>query len=127
MESLKGLRVLVVDDDPDLRECVAEDFEYYGLIVQKAECGNQALGLIQKNQFDFVFSDMRMPDGDGRFLAREIKKINSNRPMFFLYSGYNDISDSEKIVFGIREIFTKPLESKTMIKKILEHFNNQKS
>ena len=121
MNSLKGLRVLVVDDDPDLRECVSEDFQFHELHVQEASGGKEALEMIKNNSFDFIFSDMRMPDGDGRFLATELKKLQEPHPLIFLYSGFNDISSTERVELGIVEIFAKPFESKLMMKKILEH------
>ena len=127
MDTLKGLSVLVVDDDPDLRECLVEDFSYHGLSVQEASCGKEAIELIQNNHFDFVFSDMRMPDGDGRFLAKEIKKMNNPKPILFLYSGFNDISNNEKLELDILEIFTKPLDSKVMMKDILVFLKNKKN
>ena len=125
MKSLVGFKVLIVDDDTDLRELVSEEFLIAGAHVEAASSGNNAIDFIKKNQYDFILSDLRMPDGDGYFLANEILKISGPKPLFFIYSGYNDISESQLIELGIEEIFCKPFVMKDIIKSILMRFANR--
>jgi len=56
-------RILIVDDEPDLREILALDFEMAGYQVACAEDGKQALSMLEKEKFDAVISDVRMPLG----------------------------------------------------------------
>ena len=118
MNKLAGFKVLIVDDDAELRELVSEDFLMAGAQVETAASGNEALSLIRAKVFDFVLSDMRMPNGDGRFLAKEIFKIEGLKPMLFLYSGYSEIETAE---LNIAQVFSKPIPTTQMIDSIRRH------
>ncbi len=125
MTLLKGFSVLIVEDDPDLRELVSENFLLAGASVATASSGSEAIILVNINRYDFILSDMRMPNGDGRFLAKEVMKMEGHKPLFFLYSGYNDISDKESTELGISQIFPKPIKAVELIRSILAKFNNK--
>ncbi len=126
MKLLKGFKVLIVDDDPDLREVVCDDFLYAGADVDSASSAKEAIALVTSNKYDFILSDMRMPNGDGRFLAGEVSKLSGPRPLFFLYSGFNDIIEGDLVKFGISQIFEKPYIFSEMIKLILVKFKDRK-
>lgn len=125
MKSLKGFKVLIVDDDPDLRELVCDDFLIAGADVAAASSGNEAIVLVTQNRYDLILSDMRMPNGDGRFLASEVLKLSSPKPLFFLYSGFNDIIEDDLIKLGVAEIFEKPFVASDMIDSILMKFKDR--
>lgn len=127
MKSLIGFNVLIVDDDPDLREIIYDDFLYAGAKVATASCGNEALDLVTKNSYDFIVSDFRMPNGDGHFLARAVAKLSHPKPLFFLYSGFNDISAKNMADLEIAEVFAKPLATSVMIDSILTKFKDRKA
>ncbi|MCG8358047.1 MAG: PAS domain S-box protein [Kiloniellales bacterium] len=61
----RAYRVLVVDDEDDVRETLCELLETLGHDVTTARSGNEALALIDDGRFDLVLSDLRMPDLDG--------------------------------------------------------------
>jgi PAS domain S-box-containing protein len=66
------MRVLVVDDEPDITELMREILEAAGYEVATAESGAVALALLETARFDAIVSDLRMPDMDGATLWREI-------------------------------------------------------
>jgi PAS domain S-box-containing protein len=69
-------RILVVEDDPDMRELVVEVLEEWGYVATAAESGPRALSLLDSGvAVDVVLSDVLMPDGMSGFqLAREIRR-----------------------------------------------------
>ncbi len=125
MTPLKGFKVLVVDDDPDLREVLSDDFVYAGADVDTASGGNEAIQLVNSHRYDFILSDMRMPNGDGRFLATEVLKLSEPKPLFFLYSGFSDVTDNELAKLEIAENFAKPILASVMISSILTKFKDR--
>ncbi|MCE3009770.1 MAG: response regulator [Proteobacteria bacterium] len=104
----KGKTVLVVDDEPDLREILKDEFAYEGADVSEAKNGKEALELVKSRKFDAVLSDIRMPGGDGVTLAREIKALNSQSPIVFLITGFADLKSFEAYDLGAEGFFTKP-------------------
>jgi PAS domain S-box-containing protein len=69
---MRGGRVLVVDDEPEIAALLAERLRGEGLSVTTVSSGRRALAALEAGSFDAVISDLRMPDVDGAALAAEI-------------------------------------------------------
>lgn len=74
MKSLKGLVVMIVDDDTDARELTAVVLSTAGAHVAEASSGEEALELLSSEPFDVVVSDIAMPDMDGMKLMRTLRE-----------------------------------------------------
>ena len=66
--------ILVVDDDPVIRETVADILDFEGYSIETATNGREALQAIERAQPSLVLLDMRMPVLDGWGFAREVKE-----------------------------------------------------
>ena len=69
-----GARILVVDDDPQVRQPLLLNLRRQGYCAEGAEDGLQALHHLQHGQFDVVLTDLQMPRLDGLALLREIRR-----------------------------------------------------
>ncbi|MFB2938532.1 PAS domain S-box protein [Aerosakkonemataceae cyanobacterium BLCC-F154] len=76
--SLLGLRILVVDDDIDNCELVANVLTQYGALVKIAFSAKEALNIIQKLKPDVLVSDLGMPGEDGYTLIRKIRELEAS-------------------------------------------------
>jgi signal transduction histidine kinase len=72
---LSGLRVLLVDDEPDAREVISEILKRYGAAVTTAASAREALAALRGKPFDIVCSDIAMPDEDGYFFIRSLRGL----------------------------------------------------
>jgi CheY-like chemotaxis protein len=70
---LDHVRILLVDDDDDIRDCIADVLTLHGAAVTTAQTGNEALQAFLREPTDLVLSDLWMPDGDGFELIRRIR------------------------------------------------------
>jgi len=120
---LSGVRILFVDDDDDLRDAVVLSLQRFGAIVSPASNGISALELFHHLDFDVVLSDMRMPDGDGLFLADSIQKSGKRKPIFLIFSGYNDLTPEICADSGIAETIQKPATMDEIVKRIYKHLD----
>ena len=68
-----GCKVLVVDDEPEVREVLVDILSLDGHEIEVASSGNAALRILAHENFDVILSDMRMPDVDGPGLYTRIK------------------------------------------------------
>lgn len=84
-------RVLVVDDDPELRQMVVCALQNRGYRAEGAEDGLQALTCLQQGSFDMVVTDFQMPRLDGLALLREIRRLEPPLPVVIL-TGFVDAS-----------------------------------
>lgn len=83
-------RVLVVDDDPMVREVISTYLGEDGYEVGLAVNGRDGLEKFAAGEFDIVLTDRSMPEMEGDELAREVKKIRPNVPVI-LITGFGDI------------------------------------
>lgn len=74
-------KILVVDDEANIRELYREEFEDMGYEVTSVTDGIQALAVLDKTKFDLVTLDMRMPDMDGIETLRKMKEKDSALPV----------------------------------------------
>lgn len=124
MSQLSGISILIVDDEPDLLDVFGDQFSHRGAQVFRASNGTQAWELLQKQQVDIVFSDIRMPGGDGVELAKNIQKMPHPKPKVFLCSGFSDISLGDAQKYGVITIFPKPFKMEAIAEIILNSLNS---
>jgi CheY-like chemotaxis protein len=74
-------KILVVDDEANIRELYREELEDMGYEVTTAADGAEALAVIETMKFDLVTLDMRMPDIDGIETLRKMKEKDSTLPI----------------------------------------------
>ncbi len=122
-ETNKRYRILVVDDEPLIRESLYEILRIEGYRVQMAQSGKEALELIAKTDFDVVLTDFKLPKMSGMDLLEVIKK-ESPLTEVIMITGYGSIETAvEAMKKGARDYITKPIndsEIKIIIQKTIE-------
>jgi CheY-like chemotaxis protein len=112
---LKNATILIVDDEPDLRDILTEWFRREGSRVLVAEDGAEALKFIEENQVDVVISDVRMPIMDGIALLRKVKASATYKASVMFISGYTDIEPRDAYDLGVEAVIAKPVERKNLM------------
>jgi signal transduction histidine kinase len=93
-ESLKGLSILVVDDEPDARTVVAETLRLEGAKVVVTESACAAYEQLRSSHFDIVVTDIGMPDEDGYSFMRRLRTLRTgHRVLAIAVTGYASKSD----------------------------------
>lgn len=101
-------QILLVDDELDLLTIMKMRFERIGYTVFTASCGNDAFNLIKKHKVDAVITDVRMPNGNGVDLVKNIFALGKNIPIISFITGQSDITAREAYGLGVSAIFSKP-------------------
>jgi signal transduction histidine kinase len=89
---LQALRILVVDDQPAIREIVSAYLAEDQHIVETAADARDAMEKFRPDRFDLVITDRAMPRGNGDELAASIKKVQPGEPIIML-TGFADLID----------------------------------
>ena len=87
MNTSSRLRLLVVDDEPDLRTLYELTLVREGYEVDSAESVEQAWAMHAAQRYQLVITDMRLPDGNGLALAAQLVAALPARPAFIAYTG----------------------------------------
>jgi CheY-like chemotaxis protein len=109
-EADRKYRVLIVDDDHDVREVLEELLCADGHTVTVAEDGAAALQLFDPEAFDLVFTDLGMPGISGWQVARQVKRAAPDLPVVMI-TGWGAQLDPEQIAeSGVDEVLSKPFQ-----------------
>jgi two-component system NtrC family response regulator len=109
-------QLLLVEDDPSLREILAYQLKQEGYAVTAAGNGRQALAEIRRAHWDLIITDVRMPQMDGLALLREVRRVDADLPVLLL-TAYGTIQDAvEAIKAGAFDYLTKPVGREDLLR-----------
>ena len=108
-------RILVVDDEAEIRRSVRMILEYEGYDVQEASSGPEALALIEREPPDLAFLDIKMGGMDGLETLQKIRQANDALPVVII-SGHGTVSTAvEATKLGAFDFIEKPLASERVL------------
>jgi DNA-binding response OmpR family regulator len=122
MINLKNLRFLIVDDDRDIRETLKEHLELYEAICDEAQDGLIAFDKIKNNKYDFVISDIRMPNASGIDLLNMIKDYEGVAPKVIMMSAFSDLTIEGVKELGALGLYLKPQNLESLFELIKGNF-----
>ncbi len=109
------MRILVVDDEKIKRVTLADDLSGQGHEVVTAADGQQALELLDRELFDVVVTDIKMPKTDGLDLLKRVKEGPSAGVEFVLMTAYGSIPVAvEAMKLGATDFVTKPFRNEDL-------------
>jgi PAS domain S-box-containing protein len=126
---LSPLKILVVDDEADMRELMLAVLERYGAEVSVAASAAEALELLDRVSPDVLISDIGMPDVDGLLLMRQIRSRSSgrdisagskDRPLAIALTAYATEADQRQaLAAGFQRHLAKPIEPEILVREII--------
>lgn len=125
MRKRSEVQLLIVDDEEGILEVLQANFELDGFKVLCATGGNDAFDLIKNNTIDFIISDIRMPNGDGISLLKNVKAHYPESPKIVMVSGFAEISAAEVKNLGGIDLITKPADIDALVDLVKLHCNCQ--
>ena len=109
--------ILVVDDDPHIRDVVRFAFEKTGMTISTAQNGQEALRLFDRNLHQLVVLDIGMPEMDGLEVCRQIRKT-SDTPILFLSARDEEIDRILGLEIGGDDYVTKPFSPRELVARV---------
>ena len=115
---MQGSKVLIVDDDPNIREVISVLLSSEGYDVDAAENGQVAVEKVEAgNEYDIICLDIMMPDMDGIEVCSKIRQ-KSNVPVLFLTAKSQDKDKVEAYSTGGDDFLVKPFSQTELLMKI---------
>ena len=113
-----GAKILLVDDEVTFTENMAKLLNARGYRVTTANSGDEAIRMLEKENFDVVVLDLKMPGMDGITTLKEIKKLDLFTETLIL-TGHGSINSAlEAVKLGAYDYLTKPCEIDELVAKI---------
>lgn len=113
-------RILVVDDEPDIRDSVADILNEFGYDADTAGDGAEALSKIQDKSYDVALLDFKMPGMNGLTLYREMRRICPETSAILVSAYTGDGVAEEAISSGVRRVISKPVDMGDVIAQVDE-------
>jgi len=116
--SIAGVRVLVVDDEPDSRRTIGAILEHYGAVVTSASSAAEGFAFAERESFDALLCDIAMPEEDGYSLIRRIRSRvddQSRIPAVALTAYHRPSERDIALAEGFNEYLKKPFEPSELI------------
>jgi two-component system response regulator PilR (NtrC family) len=120
-ESVTKPRILIVDDEPSMREMLRIVLRRDGYDVTVAANGTQAIDVLQRERVDLLLSDIRMPDVGGVDVLRAAKEANRDLVAFMMTAFASTDTAVEAMRLGAVDYFTKPFNVDELRLKVRQH------
>ncbi len=121
----QGKRILVVDDETNIRHSLQKVLEREGYIVHTAETAEEALELLEKQTIQVVLSDQKLPGMSGLDLLRQIKETSPSTEVI-LITGYGTVETAvEAMKEGAYDFINKPFKCIMITKAVAKALEKQ--
>lgn len=108
-------KILIIDDEKSIRNTLKEILSYEGYDVSEAPDGAEGIKLAEKDKFDIILSDIKMPKMDGIEVLEKLQEITPETPVVMI-SGHGNIETAvEAIRKGAFDYISKPLDLNRML------------
>lgn len=108
-------RILAVDDEPVILDSFRKILVVAGYAIDTVESGREALGLVQKHKYDFVFTDLKMPEMDGLDVVKGVKHFSPETDVVMI-TGYGTIDSAVNAMkFGAMDYVQKPFTEDELV------------
>lgn len=115
MSAARAVNILVIDNEPTVRQLLAQLLKLHGHTIAAAENGAEGIAAFKAGKFDLVFTDLGMPEMSGWDVARELKKINP-KVLIGLITGWPiDLAPEELQDRGVDRVIAKPFDIPTLL------------
>ena len=111
-------RLVVVDDEPNIRELLATSLRFAGFEVFAAEDGMSALKLVRDTEPDLVVLDVMLPDMDGFTVTRRMREKGQHMPVLFLTARDDTQDKITGLTVGGDDYVTKPFSLEEVVARI---------
>ena len=111
-------KILVVDDEESLKEIMTIMLDKIGYDHEFADSGEEALEILNREEFPIVLTDLKMPDIDGVELCMRIKQRNPETIIYAFSGGITELDYEELEEMGFDGLLCKPVTSKVLERAI---------
>lgn len=108
-------RILIVDDEEKIRHILSIMLKLRGHYIKEAETGEKALSILEREPFDVIITDLRMPDVDGYQLLQHVKESETPIPVVVITAYATIESAVEAMKKGAVDYITKPFEEEQIV------------
>lgn len=112
------MKILIVEDENELRSLVKRYLEKNNFIVDEAGDGRKALDMLDDIEYDCVILDLNLPEVDGIEVTKQLRKNKNNVPIIMLTARSQIYNKLEGFDSGADDYITKPFDMKELVARV---------
>ena len=120
----RGLKILIVDDEPNIRTGLSKGLRREAELVEEAADGEEGLEVALSERPDLIFLDVMMPKLSGYEVCREIKAVDDQIHIVLLTAKGQESDRAKGLECGADEYMTKPFSPSQVIQRLAEIFES---
>jgi two-component system OmpR family response regulator len=117
-EGVQNPKVLVIDDEPNIRELVQVALNFHGCSVTTGATGKDALQLADAVDPDLMVLDVLLPDIDGFEVCRQLRSVANDVPVIFLTARDATVDTVTGLTIGGDDYITKPFSVEALVARV---------
>jgi two-component system, OmpR family, response regulator len=115
--TIMNKKILIVDDDPHIRQVVSFALKKVGMQIAEAKNGREGLAVYKQFEPDLIILDITMPEMDGLEMCRELRKV-SEVPILFLSALEEEVDKVVGLEIGGDDYVTKPFSPRELAARV---------
>ena len=127
-KKLKGMEIMLIDDDEWIRDSLCIFFESEGCHITALETAEEGMEAIKKHDYDILVTDYRLPGMDGLEFLRHVRGTQPHIMTILITAYKSEDIVSEAIKLGVQDFIDKPFTAQTIeesLSRLLKKRENQ--
>jgi DNA-binding response OmpR family regulator len=118
---MESYRILVIEDDPAIGQSLLDGFRQHGFKPELQKTGSSGVESAQKYSPHLILLDIRLPDGSGFDVCRQLRSLGLHQPIIMLTAQHDELDKVLGLEMGADDYMTKPFSFRELISRVRAH------
>ena len=115
---MESYRILVIEDDPAIGQSLLDGFKQHGFHADLCKTGASGVEHAQKHSPHLIVLDLRLPDGSGFDVCRQMRRLELHQPIIMLTAQRDELDKVLGLEMGADDYITKPFSLRELISRV---------
>lgn len=115
---MESYRILVIEDDPAIGLSLLDGFKQHGFKAELCKTGSSGVEYAQKNSPHLILLDIRLPDGSGFDICRQMRNLGLRQPIIMLTAQHDELDKVLGLEMGADDYMTKPFSLRELVSRV---------
>jgi DNA-binding response OmpR family regulator len=115
---MESHRILVIEDDPAIGQSLVDGLKQHGFKAELCKTGSNGIEVAQKHSPHLILLDLRLPDGSGFDICRQMRNLSLHQPIIMLTAQHDELDKVLGLEMGADDYITKPFSFRELVSRV---------
>ncbi|HET6821951.1 MAG TPA: response regulator transcription factor [Anaerolineales bacterium] len=115
---MESYRILIIEDDPAIGQSLLDGFKQHGFKADVRKTGSSGVEFAQKHSPHLIVLDIRLPDGSGFDICRQLRRLGIHQPIIMLTAQHDELDKVLGLEMGADDYMTKPFSLRELVSRV---------